>query len=560
MTSSGFYDKAKARNPNSIIHHLSSAPTSTHKIVVAGGKRVNMKEGSGAVLHSNETEMYYPSATQPGTILTGGGRVDIRIQNTAPIATSATLQLIITSNADNTLFCPTPYLLDHLEIYGNGGNDLIQLIYPDHIWLLTSFYSNEEWIHMAPQMNTNINWGQGLRMMNAEVRTLYIPLLGSFIDQIQPFISGLSSDLVMRVYFVPYTTANENSGQTTAPTLTSIQLILHCTEITPAEYSMKMVSYRSGSPLDFRFMLPVTQKWTGTFNAGTVYTQQITGVLGKLAFWFAHFRTSAPTGRALRNYYPISAFEVKDVNNTNIHGGTIQDAAYNRTTRWNEYFTSRFSKFNPIFFMSHCVNPKLVMQGKGILGYYPYDRDNIYITTGPTSNGVNEVQTITLKTTTLGSGTPATAALGGSCYFRFKGYTTNKIAAASFTTSAIQAAFDALNQQLSPDINIGLGNFTIVVTGAAGSTSALSLTVTFVNDYAAMPMGSEGGIVELVSNLNDGTILLLGATVVTTAGVRPGTSPQSINGWTNTSYDLNMWAWAYGKLTIKGGMITTELV
>jgi len=75
-----------------------------------------------------------------------------------------------------------------------------------------------------------------------------------------------------------------------------------------------------------------------------------------------------------------------------------------------------------------------------------------------------------------------------------------------------------------------------------------------------MPMGSEGGIVELVSNLNDGTILLLGATVVTTAGVRPGTSPQSINGWTNTSYDLNMWAWAYGKLTIKGGMITTELV
>jgi hypothetical protein len=561
MTSSGFYDKAKSRNPNSMVNSISSAPSSTHQVQSAGGKRVNMKVGSTAVLHSNETEMYYPSATQPGTVLTGGGRVDIRVQNTAPIATSAELQLVITSNADNTLFCPTPFLLDHLEFYGNGGNDLIQLIYPDHIWSLTSLFDDEEWSNLAPQMNTTVNWGQGLRMMNAEVRTLYIPLLGSFIDQVQPFISGLNSDIVIRCYFVPYTTANENSSVTTAPSLTSLQLILHCTELIPSEYSMKMASYRSGSPLDFRFMLPVTQKWTGTFNSGTIYTQQITGVLGKLAFWFANMRTSSPTGRALRTYLPISAFEVKDLNNTNIMGGTVEDAIYNRTTRWMEYFNSRFANYNPIFFLTHTPNPKLVMKGKGILGYYPYDRDNIFVTTGPTTNAVNEVQTITLHTATLGtSGTPASSALVGTCFFRFKGYTTNIIAAASFTTAGIQAAFNALNQSINPMLNLGVGNFTIAVTGAAGSTSALSLTITFANDYAGQPVANEGGLVELVSQLNDGTIWLTGTNVVTTAGVRAGTSPQSNNGWLNQSCDMNLWGFAYGTFTIKGGQISTQLV
>jgi hypothetical protein len=261
------------------------------------------------------------------TAFASGGFTDIEIRNGDQFVTSdAWLKLNLTDLGAGSSICPSPLLIQRVEVYGNGGALELQRIPGRSIfftWLPS--IDRQDLADWAPLMRMNAaTYGAGAAIGAGATVDAYIPLLGTvFYDQI--FLAGLQADMMLRIYWNPLAV---EAG--VMPTCNSCQLLLGGYQLPPADNQAMMQKYRNNK-LDWRVLLDREAMQSFSVAANQLYNRRLEGVHGVVTqLWFL-MQNPVQSGSNLRQALDyIASHELKNHTGSSLTSGRLITTDENR--------------------------------------------------------------------------------------------------------------------------------------------------------------------------------------------------------------------------------------
>ena len=167
---------------------------------------------------------------------------------------------------------PTPLWISRLEIY--LGQDLIETVYADdqlHETVGFRTYQNYDQINETINMSENYDLVPETVPANAQSQRWYLPLDGTLISSVRPYVAGYNATWRIRLYFA--TSIHIGSYGVSAPiSLGEVQLVMEQADLSPAE-KQKVASAHKYGVVDSQFYSRQRQQevlpMTASNSAGT---------------------------------------------------------------------------------------------------------------------------------------------------------------------------------------------------------------------------------------------------------------------------------------------------
>lgn len=345
---------------------------------------ISSSEGTSSVLQSNTCVNFRIPA----------GSVDF--------VHSAALIMNITNNTGNNLkLVPAPLLIDYIEILANNGGLSVQRIYGDTIFLDYNHLTSEDLQKVARTANMSTSWGGG-STINTGTSVTYIVPFHSLFDTCEPFLAGCDSDWVVKVYMwggLSKIVEETQSNATEAPpTMTSMQLLLHCRELPPAMRERRIAEYKNKNVEAFthKFMRIVNQHFQQVFNASTKYTFTLNAANSVTSHAVVLLRSSK-NAAGMRTYQVIGEFNFQDSSGKSITGLPTILSDVNRSLHSRD-FPGALQYNHPVYIQSW-GEPRHAIESGVMLGAYAFGgREQLTITTAPSGSHTNGSFTLDVYT------------------------------------------------------------------------------------------------------------------------------------------------------------------
>lgn len=361
------------------LYQLSKTPYPNHLV---GSSYV--RTGQSNFFNTIQKNVSYSTSSNVANILSSGGNVDIQIKaKSFAIADGLTLQLVIqNSTGAATTLVRTAMLFNYIQILANNGSVQICQIEPEELWADTALYTSEQWACVSQLQNTSSTWGAPTAIANGSTVTYYLPLMGTVFNQAKLSALGLSSDIIVRLNFAPFSITNAASGA--APTLIGCNIIANCTVLDDSDYQAKLAEYMA-FPHRFQYLDTNRQLFASqAMNSSTQYQFKLTGVTGRCPLMAIMVRASGATGNNLTNFTDLDGctIDLVDVNGSSLLGMQVT-GTFLRLHEFPERFRySQFSTNTRVYFISFSADPVADLLTGTNYGYLPLQgNETLRITT-----------------------------------------------------------------------------------------------------------------------------------------------------------------------------------
>lgn len=511
---------------------INVAPALTKQNLVESqinGVNVIVNDSQGRPLQQIHTFVKYtltPSAST-SILQSSGGKVTLNIPKSS-MDKAVDACLYLTLNIAGTV-APIDafHFIDRIEFRAQGGSgDLIQTLYDDQLYASLAFMARERYDSLRNDLNLNQFYNPSETLYNGQTRTYAIPLIGSWIQNVQPHVNQLAGDIVMNVFFVSGGVLV--SGTSTNMTLASVDLIVNQEKHTNERLAQELDVFINKAPLVSRFLDCVTVNQVGTITASTQYKVSLENLNGRCSHLFFFIRSGSTQSASSNGYLtladPCEAGTIDLLSPTNQSLlGNGSPLPWNHFRRYcaSNFFPSDIFRYKPIGFISFCDNPALAYKGVDD-GGFEFNGSKYQLAITPAGSATSEVHTVTLTNSANGTGY-YNLAIGGDV--------TDSLI---YSTSAanMKVALDAL-----PCLNKR------GITSTFSGTAAATFTVTF-----SKPVANEIGLVRIIpTSLAQSTTPEVGVSSLSTAGVE---------GWTTGTYSVDVYAMMHEHLVVNNGIIS----
>lgn len=316
-------------------------------------KRSRTDNGLSAIFNSNQ-EWWSPKLhafsqiqplSQPSTF--NGNTVDFRIiKGSVGLLKNLEIQFKVTeTGGSNPIQLVQPFFfVQWIEFWCNGGNDLIQRLYPvQMLFHFGAFFTQEQQERLAEFNNNFANdnaasgnfgyWGEEV-IPASGTATYTMPLLGNFFAMCDGvFFPGLQDDFIVRVWLASNVLKGPGPVYTTVTAgtvgLTNMTLNILHEAWDSATQNKELGTYRQNViHKDYLDTLRYTNSIA--FTKGTASSWQLSPFIGLCPYIVVTFRASnsSPTADAWTTFFPLgntnlgTLIEIDDAVGTDITGST----------------------------------------------------------------------------------------------------------------------------------------------------------------------------------------------------------------------------------------------
>ena len=185
---------------------------------------------------------------------------------------SMRLALDITNSEDESVHMPTSLWVSRIEI--SIGADIAETVYADDQYHETvGMVPKQYFDEISGSMNVSRDFDLVSGGLPAGAQRLFVPLPGSFLTSMRPFVAGFDSQFKIKVYFASSTTADADvSHANPAPSLTlnEAQLFITEAQMSKEEWARTEKMHRTGI-VDYSavFRERMSEPTTFTANSST---------------------------------------------------------------------------------------------------------------------------------------------------------------------------------------------------------------------------------------------------------------------------------------------------
>lgn len=524
-------------------YHLSKNLSPHIKVSDGEFRDVSLKQHQIAVIpETHSIAVITPIATQTSF---NGQNVDFRIiKGSVQLLEDFVAQMQITETSGANSVTPTNpwFFFQYIELWGNAGNDKVQTLYPEQmLHHFGAFMTDEQQKRIANNNNFTLPNYQNESALPASGTYGYMtPILGNFFAQNNGiFIPGLGDDFLVRVWL---RSGIVKSGSGTIG-LTKIQLQTETRVITGQEYDEYAYDYKGIVEIDYldttRFTI------SQAFAAGSQTKIQLSPIIGWASYFFYVLRVnnSSVANDAIMKFETQGTgilgalVEIDSPSGIIISGNVPFYADYLLNIESGKHFPGKLHRFlnmYPLVFGDPMAAESKVIH-KGFLSF----TGNEFINLTPSSAGVAETPELQTITPFNPINSTATAASAGNTAISVSGYLPDGTYISGSTKTYIFNA--AILTNWGADLQTIFNQYpgyagqpiTVAVTGNAFNNTA-GITITLSN----LPLGWVSGSINFYATnttLTNGTVVLVGNTVVTTPGVAK-------TGFTNATLNLDVYA------------------
>ena len=355
-----------------------------------GGQVANKKTVASAVVLQNSRDLLFSAQESTATLLSSGGSVTVRVNSgMGGICHGQTLQFTILNDgtsADLTAV-PASLMINRIEIYFNGGSQLVQTIYGDQIFLDNNMLPQEKWAGVASVSNTGATFGIGSALADDASITYRVPF-HSIMSQCELFLGGLADDVIYKVYFHGGATKILEDGAT-VPVLSDVNIILHTRDVPPATYAQMKRKYQEGF-FDHPFLEVNRLEHSATYNNSTTYSQTLSAISGLVSHMWISLRAGPLDGDAMRTFQVLSSFNLYDAGGANITGLTSIPSDLNRHIQSMTHYPNTLQQNLAVYSWSHSASIMHAQETGANLGCYAYSgKERLDITTAGSGDHTN---------------------------------------------------------------------------------------------------------------------------------------------------------------------------
>lgn len=264
-----------------------------------------------------------------------------------------------------------PYLaIDQLRLLTANGNDLICQLTGKDLYNNLIMLTESEFANASAYNNVSTTWGNGSGFAAATTTDLYMPLLGMPFDGNENFPLMFSSDMILELKMKPSADWVE-SGTASSVTFSQMKLYLDSMEYSPSVENALKNSIRSGS-YKFAYTDTLIYRNALTLAASSTYEMTLSSINGLVAILFISVY-SATTGSGNRTPTAMSSYALLDSDGSNICGGSIVPATYNKIEIYDHFSHTSFPRYLDTIIHSFCANPDMTMINNVPSGCFPFD-------------------------------------------------------------------------------------------------------------------------------------------------------------------------------------------
>jgi hypothetical protein len=259
---------------------------------------------------------------------------------------------------------PTPLWISRLEIY--LGQDLIETVYADdqlHETVGFRTYQNYDQINETINMSENYDLVPETVPANAQSQRWYLPLDGTLISSVRPYVAGYNATWRIRLYFA--TSIHIGSYGVSAPiSLGEVQLVMEQADLSPAE-KQKVASAHKYGVVDSQFYSRQRQQevlpMTASNSAGTpLYLRSFKNQsAGLLVYTTVQSAQNADRLRLL----PLSTIQLQDAMGNKIT--EILRGDFLKPYTWGDHVDSPYTTYSQNGFTSDGVSEPNPCQPRG---------------------------------------------------------------------------------------------------------------------------------------------------------------------------------------------------
>ena len=312
----------------------------------------NLRRSQQVFLNRSHQVRVFVSDTLPSTAASTPGFCDITIRGSDPLQSFA-LQMTFTNNDAKANVVLTPeavlYILDHIDVLGNNGSQLLERIDADGLALSYTELSPDEYVRTrsALQGGWTSNWQNSVSMGGGTL-TCYIPILRCAILQNELMSAGLTGPITFRIWFRGQSWVNPGAAVPTALVVSTFQAICQTSVWDPSRSAAIAQRMLSGPRQDIRFANPAFQRTMENLVDGQPFTLRLSGISGLVTSMALLVRSLASSV-----YAPVQVknVELLDPAGASISGGTAVDATYINLV----YSASQLIHFDPTSYWQYAV-------------------------------------------------------------------------------------------------------------------------------------------------------------------------------------------------------------
>jgi hypothetical protein len=188
-----------ARGSGAIAHFSGPSDELYQHIVTksADGKRFNFPASQSSSLHASTHVSFFAPSTALPVIAPAQAQLDIRIPaGSCGAVTGISLRLDLENEGkvNDSVFAGVPNLFDRVEIWAEGGSQLVQR-WTDDAFRISNHYLSRSQAEVYSKH-------EGVPLLTAgETKTVFLRLPFSFFEASHLNVASLSADLYIRLFF-----------------------------------------------------------------------------------------------------------------------------------------------------------------------------------------------------------------------------------------------------------------------------------------------------------------------------------------------------------------------
>jgi hypothetical protein len=223
----------------------------------------NLRRSQNVFMNRSHRVQVFNSSTLPSDgLYHAGSFTDVRIQAADPL-TSMVLRITITNNDAKNSMVLTPEgvlnFVDHWDILGNNGSQLLERIGSDHNMLAFAENSPDSYQKYRSALIGGGNPAGGYTILPAGSVTVYLPIFRSILCDQELMSAGLLGALVVRTWWRGPTWINQAEAITaTSLTISAFDMVCQTTLYDPSRSQAMISRYMTGPRTDIRYAVPST--------------------------------------------------------------------------------------------------------------------------------------------------------------------------------------------------------------------------------------------------------------------------------------------------------------
>lgn len=350
--------------------------------------RALVPRGTKTGVSTYEDNVLFSPNAGYSTAIASGAEVQIRIDTGMKKAlyNRLSIRMRITNNdAAAIQFCNAYQMIDRIELYANGGNNMIWQATGDGIYEQTMLYDDDKWSQRCRLANTTAAWGTGGAIAAGATAEYWVDLVGNLLEQIKLFAFAPSDAMIFKIKFRPQS-VSQQSGAATACTLADLALVFNATVLDDRSFDQKRAQY-AAYPVKSRYLNEQTAYFPNqSFTSGTAVALKLNSINDAISHLTITARDSGVVGDNLNAFYDMDdwTFEILDGANFPILTMPLT-GKFLRYHEFPERFQSRIVNNKAVYVIPFAADPLLAYKEGVNTGYIPFD-GNYQIRITPTAS------------------------------------------------------------------------------------------------------------------------------------------------------------------------------